>query len=207
MYGWASGAGAGLDVIYQMLGNLADGRHIGAVIVAAAVGFLQQQSGVIQAVKVPEHGAGIQVQLLGQLLAAHGPLHHQPKHLHAGGVCHEPHSCKLPLLRRLGAAGRLQTGLHADAQMKPCVLAIVGIFARGRSRGQKPERDFQLLHADIRHPGPVKEKLLGGVELKEGLPLLGIRFQIQSETVQQNETIALEVKTAQDHFRDLTKMI
>lgn len=34
-----------------------------------------------------------------------------------------------------------------------------------------------------------------------------IRFQIQSETVQQNETIALEVKTAQDHFRDLTKMI
>ena len=28
-----------------------------------------------------------------------------------------------------------------------------------------------------------------------------------SETVQQNETIALEVKTAQDHFRDLTKMI
>lgn len=83
MYGWASGAGAGLDVIYQMLGNLADGRHIGAVIVAAAVGFLQQQSGVIQAVKVPEHGAGIQVQLLGQLLAAHGPLHHQPQHLHA----------------------------------------------------------------------------------------------------------------------------
>ena len=34
-----------------------------------------------------------------------------------------------------------------------------------------------------------------------------IRFQIQSETVQQNETIALEVKTAQDHFRDFTKMI
>ena len=82
MYGWASGAGAGLDVIYQMLGNLADGRHIGAVIVAAAVGFLQQQSGVIQAVKVPEHGAGIQVQLLGQLLAAHGPLHHQPPIFH-----------------------------------------------------------------------------------------------------------------------------
>lgn len=119
-----------MQITYQVLGEPLDGGGVCPVVNPVGDDFLGQEAGVVHVVQVPEYGAGVEAQGLGQVLDAHRVVGHGPEHPRPIGMYHEAQGGELPVTQQVRSFRGVLSRGDANAQVQAQVGHWVLEFAR-----------------------------------------------------------------------------